>query len=218
MSGSPFAALLLAGGQSRRMGRPKAFLDVGGVPLWQSQMRKLQAAHPSQIFVSIHLPFPEGPWTVVTDSIADRGPLAGLLAAMERISLETRLLVLSVDTPAIREELLARLLAESTPECGIVPRVRMRVNQAVIGNPFIGTVAVYPSKILPLLRKAVHSEDRSFQTFIRCASAHLQAWDVPEELEPQFKNLNTPEEYQEFLDSVTQAPHRARLKLNSNEI
>ncbi|NJL18924.1 MAG: NTP transferase domain-containing protein, partial [Bdellovibrionaceae bacterium] len=36
------AAALLAGGQSRRMGRDKALLDCGGIPLWRRQWEFLK--------------------------------------------------------------------------------------------------------------------------------------------------------------------------------
>ena len=48
----PFAAALLAGGRSLRMGRDKARLPWGGEPLWRHQWRTLAALEPSSLLLS----------------------------------------------------------------------------------------------------------------------------------------------------------------------
>jgi len=47
-----FAAVLLCGGRSTRMGRDKAFLDWDGRPLWQVQLEKLQQLAPQRLLIS----------------------------------------------------------------------------------------------------------------------------------------------------------------------
>ena len=47
-----FAAVLLCGGQSTRMGRDKAFIDWQGRPLWQVQLDKLQQLGPERLLIS----------------------------------------------------------------------------------------------------------------------------------------------------------------------
>src|SRR5438132_3286725 len=46
------SAVLLAGGESRRMGKDKATLQFRGRPLWQIQFELLRKLHPSEIFIS----------------------------------------------------------------------------------------------------------------------------------------------------------------------
>src|SRR5262245_36437747 len=97
-----FAAVLLAGGQSRRMKTNKAFLSHRGMPLWRFQMRKLISLRPDQLFLSARrgMSFPTGPWTIIHDRLRDRGPLAGLDAAL-RLTRSDFLVTLAVDMPRL---------------------------------------------------------------------------------------------------------------------
>jgi molybdopterin-guanine dinucleotide biosynthesis protein A len=135
----------------------------------------------------------------VSDLRQNCGPLAGLEAAL-LASGSLPLLVLSIDTPGISVELLRRLLGMASPQRGVVPRLKIYFEEVVVGDPFIGNVAVYPSAILPHVQRALDSEDRSFQTMIRRAIPDLlTTWDVPRAQEPQFQNVNTLKDYEAFL-------------------
>ncbi|HEY2139818.1 MAG TPA: nucleotidyltransferase family protein, partial [Chthoniobacterales bacterium] len=46
------SAVLLAGGESRRMGRDKATIQFNGCPLWERQLEIVRALNPDTIFVS----------------------------------------------------------------------------------------------------------------------------------------------------------------------
>jgi molybdenum cofactor guanylyltransferase len=103
------AAAVLAGGASRRMGRDKATMAVGGVPL---AGRVLAAA--AGVAAPVVLVAPEGhparrlASAVVTDP--GEGPLAALAAALGALEAD-HVLVLAGDHPGLRAELLAHLLA-----------------------------------------------------------------------------------------------------------
>src|SRR4051812_20819821 len=95
-----FAALLLAGGESRRMGRDKATVQFKGRPLWERQMELLRALGPEKIFVSARtkpawLP---GDVELLLDDPPSRGPLSGVAKALGAIR-TTHLVVLAVDMP-----------------------------------------------------------------------------------------------------------------------
>ena len=84
------AAIVLAGGGSRRMGRDKAWLELEGRPLL-ARVIELLARRCSPIVVSCRpgqaLPELVGvePWRV-DDPAPDAGPLVGLHAALERLA------------------------------------------------------------------------------------------------------------------------------------
>ena len=103
------AAAVLAGGASRRMGRDKATLAVGGVALAAGVLAAAAAVADPVVLVA-----PEGHPArrlharVVTDP--GEGPLAALAAALEALEAD-HVLVLAGDHPGLAAGLLAHLVA-----------------------------------------------------------------------------------------------------------
>src|SRR3954463_5091935 len=98
----PCSALLMAGGESRRMGRDKATLVIGGEELWRRQVRTLREAGCAEIMIARGEREPLGigePGLIeVPDAMPGCGPLGGLVAGLRQA--KTRwLLVLAVDLP-----------------------------------------------------------------------------------------------------------------------
>lgn len=121
------AGLVLAGGRSRRMGRDKAALSVGGEPLLERQLRLLGEAGVAELWVSLATAdtLPEPGWPgdavqVVRDRVPDAGPLEGLEQVLDRTS-AARLLVLAVDLPALDAGFLRRMLLRCGNGKGVVP-------------------------------------------------------------------------------------------------
>jgi len=123
----PTAGLVLAGGRSRRMGRDKATLIVGGEPLLARQMRLLSEIGVAELWVSLGTPgaVPEPEWPgarprVVRDQVPHAGPVEGLRQVLDGTSV-SRLLVLAVDLPALNSGFLFRMLERSRLGVGVVP-------------------------------------------------------------------------------------------------
>src|SRR3982074_1803993 len=96
------SAVLLAGGESRRMGCDKATLYWRGRPLWEWQIEKLRALRPETILLSARSDVAWRPADVelVLDAPPSRGPLSGLAAVLNSIETE-HLIALAVDMPFI---------------------------------------------------------------------------------------------------------------------
>ena len=96
--------VVLAGGQSRRMGRDKALVEIAGSPLIEWASKALVEVSDRVVVAGR----PEG-WAG-HEGLADPpglgGPLAGLVAALQ---LGTDLLVVAVDQPWVRVETLQAL-------------------------------------------------------------------------------------------------------------
>ena len=102
------AAAVLAGGASRRMGRDKATMAVGGV-----QLGSVALAAAARVADPVVLVAPEGHPSrrLVARVVADPGvgPLGALAAALDALD-DRHVLVLAADHPGLRVELLAHLV------------------------------------------------------------------------------------------------------------
>jgi molybdopterin-guanine dinucleotide biosynthesis protein A len=114
---APLAALVLAGGQSRRMQRDKAGLEFGGETQLARAMR-LVAGVSARAFVSVRPDQRDDPerrrHPQIVDRLADVGPVAGILAAQQALP-DHAWLVVAVDLPLLDARTLAQLVAARDP-------------------------------------------------------------------------------------------------------
>ena len=183
---TPFAAVLLAGGKSRRMARDKALLRLpDGRTLWERQRDVLRALEPAEWFISgdWREGFPAGlPW--LADTVTDRGPLAGIAAALREMR-SPRLVVLAVDLPAMTTGFLHALL-QASDTAGAVP-------QRPDGF-FEPLAAVYPKSADESAEKRLREEALSLQIFVRAlvAEGSVSARPITDRDAGLFANWNEP--------------------------
>lgn len=102
------SAAILAGGQSKRMGRDKAGIKLGQKTLLQIQVEKLQAMGIADIMVSGASGQAIPGVRMIPDVYPSRGPMGGMHACL-RAARESACLFLSVDTPLVPVEALLHL-------------------------------------------------------------------------------------------------------------
>ena len=97
------AAIVLCGGESRRMGVPKAWLDFGSEKLLQRVVRLVSAVADPVVVVAApgqELPSLPGAVRAARDALEARGPLQGLLAGLLVLPAATELVyVTATDVP-----------------------------------------------------------------------------------------------------------------------
>lgn len=180
------SAVLLAGGESRRMGRDKATVEFQGKPLWERQRALLQSVSPKKLFVSGRSDPAWRPSNVsfVADEPPSRGPLSGLAATLRRIE-TSHVLVLAIDLPFVAADYLRSLKASIVDERGIVP---------MFGGSAEPLVAIYPKIAQTEFADALSTDNFSLQNVVRTliAAGKLVAVPVPPAQEKLFRNLNEP--------------------------
>ena len=177
------SAVVLCGGQSERMGFPKAMLRVDGAPLAVQMVRRLAGVFES-VFVSSNHPqylrhLLDVP--VLEDGRPDAGPMAGILAGLAHGGAE-RVFFLACDMPGVHSDLIRAL----------VDRARQTDAQAVCGRsggvpqPLCG---VYAASLAPRIERMLAAEgSRSVTSLLKAIPAEyidatgLRDVDTPEDL------------------------------------
>lgn len=181
-----FSALLLAGGQSRRMGRDKATIDVGGRLLWERQLELLRSLRPETMFVSARTAPNWLPDTVelLVDDEPSRGPLSGLTKGLMAMR-TTHLLVLAVDMPFMTGGELGGLLERASEGRGIVPTIGERAEPLV---------AIYPAEAATDFQAALAGSDFSLQPLVRklAATGKITLWPIASGVAHLYRSVNEP--------------------------
>ncbi|CAN5884442.1 hypothetical protein BH11VER1_BH11VER1_05780 [soil metagenome] len=180
----PFAAALIAGGQSRRMGQDKAFLDWQGQPLWEAQLAKLQELQPTRLLLSCRreqgIIAPQAEF--VHDPPTSDGPLPALARCLEAAAMPV--LALAVDMPHVSAVFLRDLIAlSSAADRGVIYHGP---------HGFEPLCALYPFTLLPLLHEAITQGNFRFQSLVQKAVDAGWLTVIPLTQEKVFFNLNTP--------------------------
>jgi molybdopterin-guanine dinucleotide biosynthesis protein A len=180
------SAVLLAGGESRRMGQDKATLVFRGQSLWQTQVGLLRRLEPKEIFVSARTDPPWRPAEVqfVCDEPPSRGPLSGLAATLGQIR-TGHLLALGVDMPLMTSACLRSLCGRIEVGCGIVP---------MIGDRAEPLAAIYPKDAYLDFVAALSGKEFSLQSLTKklVELGKLRRLQVTAEDEELFRNFNEP--------------------------
>jgi molybdopterin-guanine dinucleotide biosynthesis protein A len=189
------SAVLLAGGESRRMGKDKATLLFRGRPLWQIQLELLRQLEPAEIFTSARSDPIWRPADVefVADNLPSRGPLSGLAASLAQMRTK-HLLALAIDMPFMTQEYLKFLCGQIEPGRGVLPKIDSRVEPLA---------AIYPCEVDIVLGSALSGVDFSLQTLTNrlVEAGKLLTVSIPDEARKLFLNLNDPADLQPDMKS-----------------
>jgi molybdopterin-guanine dinucleotide biosynthesis protein A len=116
-----WSAAILAGGQARRFGgRDKSALVVEGRTILERQIDELTTLTTDILIVGGREPS-RGPARIVPDTIAGRGPLGGLHAALTE-SAGDATIVIACDMPYVAASFLRHLLSLTRDADAVVPR------------------------------------------------------------------------------------------------
>jgi molybdopterin-guanine dinucleotide biosynthesis protein A len=157
------SAVILAGGESRRMGRDKAWLHFDGKPLVKLAVEKVRQLGIKEVFISGRAG--EDYSALECPVLFDLKPGFGPVGGIERGLHECRsplLLVLAVDLPHMSLTFLKRMRNACDRLTGAVPKLKGQL------EPLAG---IYPKRCLALAFAAIAKSQHSARDF---ASACLR--------------------------------------------
>lgn len=184
---------ILAGGNSVRMGCDKGLLEIGGVPLVVRAARRL-----APLVRRVTLIGPLGRYdalglTIVPDDEPGQGPLGGIATALRVTECDWNLVV-GCDLPYLTAEWLEYLIGEA-----LTARADVLLPVSAHGRdePLCG---MYHRRCGPALRVELGMGIRKVTTGLATlllAKLPYERWKQFDSRGRLFKNMNTPEDYQE---------------------
>lgn len=183
--------VVIAGGKSRRFGKPKAFAKREGKYFYQWSEEALAPVVDSMILVTSNELEAEfrsiSDLTIVTDVFTGKGPLAALYTAMLEKE-ATWYAAIPIDVPFMKHEVYEKLFKERADGIQIIiPIVNRRL------QPLIGFYHVSLKKIIQTL---LESDQLSMQDLIEKANVKIISFTE----EQPFININRLEDYETLID------------------
>jgi molybdopterin-guanine dinucleotide biosynthesis protein A len=179
-------ALILAGGDSRRMGQDKAALVLDGMTLLQRVTATMQAIFP-KVIVSVRQLRAEVEVTQVCDEQPGNGPLAGLISGLAQAE-SPWVFAVACDMPFVTEAVVLHLATFRAGHQAVVP---------LVGGYPQPLAAFYSSSALETMRATLAAGERS----VRAALEKMEVRYVSEAelctadpLLRSFFDLDTPDD------------------------
>jgi molybdopterin-guanine dinucleotide biosynthesis protein A len=184
---------ILAGGQSKRMGRDKAFLTVGDQLLIERVINRIQRLT-DDLFVSTNSPekYARFGLRCVVDVFPGKAALGGIYSAL-RAAQHPYVLVVACDMPLLNTALLQYLIDLASTADAVVP---------IINPPHPETLhAVYSKKTIPAIKTRLQDNDlRLLDLYDDISVRYVDRSEIipfdPEFL--SFVNVNTPDDWKRF--------------------
>ena len=181
-------AVVMAGGESRRMGTDKSMLSIKGQSIIEGICEQLQDSF-DEILISANQvdKFAFLGFKVVPDKVPEQGPLMGIASALEASTNEYNF-VAACDIPKINLNYVNRMIIEAIE------------SQADIIIPVTGKekyeplFAIYRKRIIESIHKILSSgKNKIIDVFPLCTVKHIEMDDTD-----WLINLNTMAEYEEY--------------------
>lgn len=185
--------VVLAGGQSRRMGTNKALLELHSKPAISIVADELAICTDGIVIIANDArPLSFLPWTIIGDRFSGEGPLAGIESALYHIEADL-FLIAACDMPLINHEIyqymLEKLLDNNSD--AIIPVYQNRQ------HPLAG---IYRKGVLPEIQVQLQHGQRKVTSFFQHINVHYEetfTGFTNEQLSKHFFNMNHPEQYEQ---------------------
>ena len=183
--------IILAGGQSSRMGSDKGLISFNGSLFIEHVIKALKPLVKDIIIVSNHSDYDTFGYKRVTDLIKNSGPLAGLYTGLFYSNTENNL-VLSCDVPLISTLVLEPLLNPIYSGFDVV--------QLQSQNKTMPLIATYKKACLHKCLELLNNGERRLQELVNQLATKIITLDS--HLESTVKNINTINQLNQIINEV----------------
>lgn len=175
--------ILLAGGQSSRMGSDKGFLKLKGVTFAERIIKTMKPFVGEIIIVSNNSDYEVFNYKRIEDIIKNCGPLAGLYSGLLQSKTPYNL-VLSCDVPLITTNIINKLIEDISDEFDIA--------QIESNGKTMPLIALYRTKTKDLFYTLLKSGERRLRYAVN--QCQVKNITLTSESEKFTVNVNTPED------------------------
>ena len=191
---SKVSAVILCGGESRRMGQDKAKLQVGKYTFLEQIVRNIMDNGPDEMFLSVRRKndYSEIKVTHIEDLEQNKGPLMGIYSVMCVASYE-KIWVTSCDMPFIDWQVAEELAVYFEDGIDAVIPVDRTGKKYVL-------CAWYRKSTLEILKEQLESGDLKVKHLLGRLRVCYVAVEGLTDGSHKFQNINTREEYQTFTE------------------
>ena len=183
---------ILAGGESSRMGRDKALLELNGVALIVRAARLVESVVGTCTVVGDSVRLEGLALRVIADDFPGAGPLGGIATALRNSGAEWNLMI-ACDLPYLTREWLEYLVTRAVrSDADIVLPINERGAEPLC--------AMYRTRCLPAIRAALEAGTRKVTDGLAGIPTDFvepSEWKEFDSDRLLFKNMNSPADYEE---------------------
>jgi len=190
-------ALILAGGENKRLPMTKGFLELKGRKIIESTIGLLKEIFASVIISTntpesyFHLGFP-----MVGDVMTYKGPMTGIFSALASLE-ETEIFVTACDMPFIRPDLIRYIVGRWSNTWEAVIPIFDGEPQPLLG--------IYSTQLLPRMEERIKKHKRGLRAFLNTREVQYIEEDQVRLIDQEgrsFVNINTIQDYEKERSAV----------------
>lgn len=180
------SAVILAGGESRRMGRDKAeivFKDKRTIDIMAEKLRCFD-----EIFISADKTYEADGCKNISDIYKGKGPASGILSALKEMKADA-LFVTACDMPLIKEETVHNMCVEYLKNGSNFDAAVLKTNDRI--NPLF---AVYGKNTAEIFEEAILCGELSVKKIIDKMKVYSVDYEKITDNDKEFLNMNTADD------------------------
>jgi molybdopterin-guanine dinucleotide biosynthesis protein A len=173
-------AVILTGGESKRMGADKASIMLAGQSLLEHVLAQIEPLF-SDMLISVREQRPDMAYPQIVDGAEERGPMVGIKAALEAVKTDW-LFVIACDMPLVSTGLIQHLAGLRSQHDAVVPFAFDRP------QPLFG---FYHTTCLPLMKDRMKQGQRSMIRLLDDLDVCLLSEQQVKKIDPELKSLRS---------------------------